>query len=304
MVPLLLHSQEEPKAAYYFNPDFSPDGSQIIFESTRDGNFAIYAIRIDGSGLRKLTNGEVNDSQARWSSDGGQIVFISDRDGHGTHEQIYIMDADGSNQRRITNDSVGNFLPDLSPDGNQVVFTSSPRQASRGTEIFTIRTDGTRRFSLTNYGDSETGNPRWSPDGKQILFSKQMIFPDGFPKLSSQEKLQVRNQVKNSAEIFIMETDGSHARNLTNNSFPEGDAHWSKDGKKIYFISEQERTSALFVMNSDGSQARKLAVGDFVHSANLSRDGKYFVYSKEVFGKFGLFIYDREEMTERLLIGG
>jgi dipeptidyl aminopeptidase/acylaminoacyl peptidase len=77
----------ETKPVYYFNPDWSPDGSKILFESTRDGEFALYTVKPDGSGLQKLTNGEANDAQARWSRDGRQIVFISNRDGR---DQLYL----------------------------------------------------------------------------------------------------------------------------------------------------------------------------------------------------------------------
>src|SRR6185369_10067812 len=81
---------QTPEPVYYFNPDWSPDGSRILFESTRDGKSAIYTIRPDGSDLKKLTDGQANDGQAQWSPDGRQIVFISDQDGH----LLYLMNSD------------------------------------------------------------------------------------------------------------------------------------------------------------------------------------------------------------------
>ncbi len=295
-----VHSQEKPKPVYYFNSDWSPDGSRVLFESNRDGKFALYTIKLDGSGLHKLTSGEADDAQARWSRHGKQIVFISNRDGH---DQLYLMNADGSNQRRVTNTAGGDFLPDLSPKGDEVVFTSSAERLTRTTEIYMTRTDGTGRTRLTNYGDSEAGNPRWSPDGRKILFSKSMILPDSFPRSSSEEKARMRAQVKNSGEIFIMDKDGSNTRNLTNNNAPDGGAHWSRDGRTIYFMSDSEGTRNVYAMNVDGSNVRKVADGTVVRDANVSRDGKHFVYTKEVNGRQGLYVYDVRNGTERLLIG-
>jgi Tol biopolymer transport system component len=293
-------SQEKPKPAYYFNPDWSPDGSRVLFESNKDGRFALYTIKLDASGLQKLTSGAADDAQARWSRDGKQIVFISNRDGR---DQLYLMNADGSHQRRLTNAPGGDFLPDLSPKGDQVVFTTSAEITTRTTEIYLTRTDGTDRTRLTNYGDSETGNARWSPDGRKILFSKSMILPDSFPRSSSEEKARMRAQVKNSGEIFIMDKDGSNVIDLTNNSAPDSGAYWSRDGRTIYFMSEREGTRNVYAMNVDGSNVRKVADGTVVREANVSRDGKHFVYTKEVNGRQGLYVYDVRNGTERLLIG-
>ena len=92
-------------------PDWSPDGSQIAFDTTRDGNFDIYVMNADGSNQRRLTNHFNVDSRPSWSPDGRRIVFNSSRHvPHRTEEkpagyctyEIYVMDADGSNVQRLT----------------------------------------------------------------------------------------------------------------------------------------------------------------------------------------------------------
>ena len=92
-------------------PDWSPAGSQIAFDTTRDGNFEIYVMNADGSNQRRLTNHFNVDSRPSWSPDGRRIVFNSSRHvphrteekpaGYSTYE-IYVMDADGSNVQRLT----------------------------------------------------------------------------------------------------------------------------------------------------------------------------------------------------------
>ena len=269
---------------YYFNPDWSPDGSKIVFESTRDGKFAIYTIQVDGSDLRKLTNAFANDEQARWSPDGQQIVFFSDRDGH---EQLYLMNHDGSQQRRLTNADAQDFNPTYSPQGDQIAFMSSPPGYGQFHDIFVVRTDGTGRTRLTDQTADFMG-PRWSPNGAGILFVRGA---------------KSRFPAHNSDEIFVMKNDGSQAVNLTNNNVRDYHACWSKDGQTIYFLSEREGTKHVYAMNADGSGVHKVADGSIVSDPTISPDGKYFAYTKEVNGKTGLYIYDLKNAKERLLIG-
>ncbi|HKZ02873.1 MAG TPA: DPP IV N-terminal domain-containing protein [Pyrinomonadaceae bacterium] len=192
--------------AYYYNPDWSPDGSKIVFESTRDGKFAIYTIQVDGSGLRKLTSGEANNEQPRWSPEGRQIVFISDRDGH---LQLYMMNADGSQQRRLTNTADLDYQPDFSPKGDYVAFQSRTERASVVHDIYVIRTDGTGKTRLTDQRADYSG-PRWSPDGKKILFERSAIIKKYYREMSKGE----RDQMSASKEIFVMNKDGSNLRQI------------------------------------------------------------------------------------------
>jgi Tol biopolymer transport system component len=289
-------AQEAKPPVYYYNPDWSPDGSKIIFESTKDGKFAIYLMQADGSGLRKLTTGEASDEQPRWSSDGRQIVFISNRD---KHLQLYVMDADGSHQRRLTQNDDIDYEPDFSPRGAQVAFISRHEQAAVVHDIYVVGTDGTGRKRLSDQSANDT-DPRWSPDGKKILFVRSTIIKKYYREMSKEE----RGMMQSSEDIFIMNSDGSNVKRLTNNSARDCCAYWSKDGRNIYFLSERDGTPGIYVMKADGSQARKIADGSIVSAPNISPDGKYFVYTKEVNGKWGLYSYGLKSKQERLLIGG
>lgn len=289
-------AQEKKAPVYYFNPDWSPDGSKIVFESTKDGNYAIYVVQADGSGLRKLTSGEANDEQPRWSPDGKQIVFISQRD---KHLQLYIMDADGSRQRRLTNVEDIDYQPMFSPRGDQVVFISRPEPAGMIHAIYTVRPDGTGRTLLSDQSANDA-DPHWSPNGKQILFVRSPIIKKYYREMSKEDLARMRN----SMEVFVMNRDGSNLKNLTNNTSRDCCAYWSRDGKTIYFLSERDGSPQIYAMKADRSKARKVADGHVVTAPNISPDGKKFVYTKEVNGKWGLYLYDLGSGKERLLIGG
>jgi hypothetical protein len=73
------------------NPAFSPDGGKIVFTSNRDGDFEIYTMAIDGTGVTQLThNTGAFDGDPVFSPDGSRIAFVSDA------TQLHVMNADGS----------------------------------------------------------------------------------------------------------------------------------------------------------------------------------------------------------------
>jgi Tol biopolymer transport system component len=71
-----------------------------VFDGHIAGDFQVFLMNADGSGLIQLTSAAGGSGGPRWSSDGTRIVFGSDRDGNG---EIYVADADGSNIVRLTN---------------------------------------------------------------------------------------------------------------------------------------------------------------------------------------------------------
>ncbi len=83
--------------------DTAPDvyGNRVVFMSLRGGNWDIYTVNLDGSGLMRLTdNGLVNDGLPVWSPDGSTIAFVSDEGGVWA---IWAMNPDGSNRRKLFN---------------------------------------------------------------------------------------------------------------------------------------------------------------------------------------------------------
>lgn len=156
--PLLTpaHRNEESDS-----PAWSPDGKLIAFASTRaaPGNPEIFTVRLDGTGLRRLTHTRGgahvlgDDGMPSWSPDGRSIVFTSNRSGSGA---IWVMRADGTNERKIY-DRAGTdeFNPRYSPDGRRVAFG---QLAEVTQEVWTISSDGRgpRRVAVG-------GRPVWVP---------------------------------------------------------------------------------------------------------------------------------------------
>ena len=137
-----------------WEPAWSPDGSKIAFRSGIDGNWEIYVMNSDGTGLTRLTNNFAGDVWPAWSPNGSKIAFSSQRDGNG---EIYAMNSDGSGQTRLTNSSAEDQMPTWSPDGSKIAFQSN---RDGNAEIYTMSADGSNQTRLTS-NPANDGAPDW-----------------------------------------------------------------------------------------------------------------------------------------------
>ena len=97
-------------------PDWSPDGTTIVFMSQRSGNWDLYTLQVDGQGRLapgaqpvRLTDGPSNEMLPTWSPWGDALAFVSDRNGVWA---IYIMRPDGRDARQVA-DIGGTYDPPL-----------------------------------------------------------------------------------------------------------------------------------------------------------------------------------------------
>ena len=147
----------------YFSA-WSPDSQRIAFDSYRDGNWEIYVMNADGSGLTRLTYNDADDHFSAWSPDSQRIAFFSDRDGNW---EIYVINADGSGLANLTDHDADDYrFPGESPDGQRTAFTSD---RDGNYEIYVRNADGSELTRLT-YNDADDYFSAWSPDSQRIAF--------------------------------------------------------------------------------------------------------------------------------------
>jgi TolB protein len=239
---------------FYSELSWSADGSRIMFSAFEGKNADIYVMRADGSQLARLTDNPAVDMWGSFSPDGRRIAFQSDRDGQ---PEIYVMNADGSDVKRMTRASGRSIGPAWSPDGSRIIFSSD---RGKGLHLYVMSADGSDQAMLIKEPAEATTyyNPIWSPDGKKVVFYSE--------------------KGDNKDQIWVVRTDGTNLKLLTNNVGHNVYPSWSRDGRKILFTADRgEVRGGIYVMNADGSNLTR--VGSMTASmARWSPDGKKIAF--------------------------
>ena len=286
--------QVPEKPVYYFNPQWSPDGASIVFESTREGKSSIYVIAPDGTGLKRITDTTFDYGQPAWSPDGRHLVYY----GGNKPMQLFRNSRQGGQQKQLPTKGYDAYQPVWSLQ-NKIAFdlralTQTP------SDIAKINADGTGFIKLTTDEKYDCAAPQWSPDGKTILFQRSIALRKPWKEITKEEMMQKRK----SAEIMLMKSDGSDARVLLSHLEGEVAPFWSDDGKAIYFVSKQDTLPALFTIQIGKPQPTLvLTLSGRVYSASISPDGKYVTYAAERKKKHAVYVQDIQSKTERKLIG-
>jgi Tol biopolymer transport system component len=111
-------------------PLWSPRGDLIMFSRQAQGDYEIYTIKPDGSGVKRLTFTRGNDTHMAWSPDGAQIAFASTRmgfkdeatytDAPQPYGELFVMRADGTNVQQLTDNQWEDGTPAFQPTRRQL----------------------------------------------------------------------------------------------------------------------------------------------------------------------------------------
>lgn len=275
------------------DPQISPDGERVVYVRRSMDRMAdrrisrLWIVNSDGSGHRKLTDRDVNESSPRWSPDGRRLAFLSSSEEHGG--EIYVHWVETGATARITQVERSPGGISWSPDGTRIAFSmrvpgSAPRlvdppQAPDGADwapaprvetrlnheqdgagimeygfdhLFVVNAEGGAPRQVTSGDRHHSGTPRWTPDGERLIFSAN---------LHEEWEREFRN-----SEIYSVAVEGGEIQQLTARFGPDHSPRISPDGGTIAYLGYDDQIQTyqitrLYTMNADGSGATEVETG-------------------------------------------
>jgi len=242
----------------------SPDGSLIAYTLTeidaeQEYLTSIWIVPTEGGEPTQVTRGPKRYTAPRWSPNGTELAFLSDGDGGPV--QLYVMPVGGGEARKLTSLETDVGPAVWSPDGKLILFASQVPEdmppASKMTRarwnrrpkvvtktqykndgqgytldtwshLFIVAAEGGQIKQITD-GDWDDFAPAWSPDGRQIAFSRKQ---NGLTDY-------------NASDIWVVNADGGNPRQISQNVYHATSPSWSPDGTIIAFYGANDKRLGL-----------------------------------------------------------
>ncbi len=244
---------------------WSRDGKILYFFSNRGGKTALYANHFDGTDPRKVAGPRKGGIASPAFSPGGKyLAFLAPpkgKKGYGkdpqvrttledpsTWPQLWILDTTTGKERPLTK---GNFFVydfDWAPDGKKLAFTADPKGSSGVTEDhFLALVDLSGKVEILSDLPAHHGNPRFSPDGKRLSFTRDRHVKWG--------------HYVNVQDLFVLDLESRRFNQLTAGApfdleSGRGWTAWSPGGRWIWFLAGRKARIRLYRIPSSGGKAR------------------------------------------------
>jgi TolB protein len=300
---------------------FNKDGTQLVFQSTRDSFQCdqIFTMDLNGKNVKLVSTGKGATTCSYFVPGTDEVIWCSTHDkapecppkpdrslGYvwGLSEfDVYKSKIDGSNLQRLTDSPGYDAEAAVSPDGKEIIFTSG---RDGDLELYKMNIDGSNVRRLT-YTTGYDGGPFFSPDGKHIIY--RAFHPRTPYELGQWNHLWEMQAVSPvTLELWIMDTDGSNQRQITQLSGASFCPYVHPSGEWIIFtsnfadsVSQGMPNFDLFRVRPDGSDLEQLTFSPVFEGFPMwSYDGKYLVFAsnrgeRKAHGETNIFIAEWAE---------
>jgi Tol biopolymer transport system component len=291
---------EEPGATGHgdITIGIGPQGDSIVFNAEGEGGRDIYLLDLKRRIVTRVLKSPAYEFDPSFSPDGKTIAFAARPAGdHGDH--IFVQSLDTGERGQLTYEFTSDTSPAFSPDGSLLVFTRSKKHQAAllgpdwdaGDQFCVMNVDGSGLRTI-NLGGLYGEHPRFSLDGKQVLFTGvsglYLVPADGSQRPRPLAGLDGANasfspdgrslvysagRYARAESIFIAAVDGSKVTLLVSASDldngPEGGCNrpaFTPDGTRIIFLADSwpdgptgVSKSSLWEIDTGGGDPRKLA---------------------------------------------
>ena len=260
------------------SPRWSPDGTQLIYISNRDGSQQIYRRWMDTGQAAKITNLTQAPSGLAWSPDGKSIAFVA------------LVPEDARKIAKLPSPPEGAKWADPAKVIDRLVyrFNGAGYLKPGYWHVFVVPAEGgtPRQVSTGNFQHGgpafRASDPVWSADGQSILISANRH--DNY-------ELEVLN-----TDIYEFSLADRSVKELTHRKGPDGQPVVSPDGAKIAYTGFDDQrqgyqVTKLYVMNRDGSTPH-LVSGAWdrdVTGVRWAPDGSGVYFTSDDKGDTGLY---------------
>jgi len=243
------------------NPRYSPNGELIAF-NRRDPHRheAILIAEKDGTNVKEIIRRFPSDRTICWSPDGNLIYFSQAeiKRGFNVYQDLYSYNLKREKVKRLTS-GLRIKEADISHDGKKFAVIINKR-GSQNLATIELNGENFRLKALTGFKFIRLANPRWSPDGKYIVYS--------LTDNNGRSGIHIYDIEKNEDRLLFENSD--------NNSHPT----WSPDGRYIIYTSDETKVYNLYAYSiKDGKRYQITHILGGAFHPDVSPDGAGIIFS-------------------------
>ena len=240
---------------------WSRDGTSLVYETNARGRWELWRVSLGGGAEpERLEMAGDHSRQPAVAPEGDRLAFERAYQ----VRSVFKLRTKGEPEPVLVS-SAWDYNPQFSPDGRRIVFSS--RRSGDVEEIWLASADGSGARQLTYGPGTRQTLPAWSPDGRQIAF--ESTGANGF------------------ADIWVIPADGGVPRRVTTDPGEENAPAWSRDGTRIYFLSDRDGDEIwdghdTWQVPAEGGPSTRVTPGGSSSLVFESADGKALIYQSRI----------------------